>query len=590
MPAGTLYLGDNLDFIRDHERIPPESIDLVYLDPPFNSDRTYNTLFEEHQLPIGDEPEEAQQHAFKDTWTWNREAQRAYDNIDTDSSLAIVKNIVQAFCREFPRSDMAAYLVMMAERLLHLHRVLKRTGSLYLHCDPTAGPYLRLLLDRVFKPENFRNEIVWQRAGAKNDPKRLGRSHDTIFFYTVSDTFTWNPQFTPFQDYSIKKNYTVAEPGTGRVYTLSDLTANKPGGDTDYEWKGVRPYKGRHWAFSKENMEKFEAEGRLVYRRTGMPRYKRYLDEMPGVPLHDVWIDIRMGTSDAQRVGYPTQKPQELLERIISASSNPGDVVLDPFCGCGTTVDAAQHLGRRWIGIDLAIVAIKVIEKRLEDTYGKLAFEFDAIPRDANSAIFLADRSIRYHNNNFQEWAVKVLRGEQTGGRRPKAGRDEGIDGLLRFRFGPGRGDAAIIQVKGGKSVGPKDVRDLLGTMTAEKRPLGVLFTAHSSTSAMKKAAVAAGSTTFEGRGGTYPRVQLISAAEWFKEKRPQVPGDVVDPPGAAPSEMRAGENYTLPGIAAPLPKRKAVVVQLGDADGERKGPKSAGTAHERKRARTDQD
>jgi len=333
-----LFYGDNLEVLCD--QIGPSSVDLVYLDPPFKSNQEYNVLFRDH----AGERSAAQMRAFEDTWTWG----------DDDSDAALQETIALggdiadamiALHHILHRSDMMAYLAMMAPRLMALRRVLKPTGGLYLHCDPTASHYIKLLLDAIFGPENFRNEIVWERSGAKNDPKRFGRCHDIIFFYSAGPTFTWNVQHTAFQDYSIAKNYTAADPD-GRRFRLSDLTANRPGGDTDYEWKGMRPYKGRHWAFSKENMEKFEAEGRIVYRRTGMPVYKRYLDEMPGVALQDVWTDIRLSSADKERLGYPTQKPEALLERIIQASSNEGDVVLDPFCGCGTTIAAAEKLKR----------------------------------------------------------------------------------------------------------------------------------------------------------------------------------------------------------------------------------------------------
>lgn len=342
-----------------------------------------------------------------------------------------------------------------------------------------------------------------------------------IFFYSVSQSFTWNTQFMPFQDYSVAKNYTAVEPGTGRRFRLSDLTANRPGGDTDYEWKGMKPYKGRHWAFSKEKMKQLEAEGRIVYRRTGMPVYKRYLDEMPGVSLQDVWTDIRLTSADKERIGYPTQKPLALLERIIKASSNEGEVVLDPFCGCGTTIHAAQRLNRTWIGIDITFLAIRVIEKRLGIAFPGMKYTFDGFPRDTQGALALAERS----HHHFQEWAVHALGAEQTGGRRAKWGADAGVDGKLRFAIGPGQIETAIIQVTGEKNVGPKKVRDLLGTLIQEKAAMSVLFTAYPATRKMKDTAAAAGTMAFEGWNRRYPRVQLISAEEWFQGKQVEFPG-----------------------------------------------------------------
>lgn len=337
MPAkNLLFYGDNLQVLR--ERIPSESVDLVYLDPPFNSNRSYNVLF---RTRSGDEAQ-AQLEAFDDTWTWSQQSEAQYEELVRGGAPTRVADALEAMRRLLGDNDVLAYLVMMTARLVELHRVLKPTGSLYLHCDPTASHYLKVILDAIFGPVRFQNEIAWQRAGAKNDPKRYGRVHDVIFFYTKGQTFTWNDQFTPFSEESIKKNYTMAEAGSGRRYRHSDLTAGKPGGDVDFEWQGVRPYKGRHWAYTRAKLDAMLAEGRIEFRRTGMPVIKRYLDEQPGVPLQDVWTDIRLTSADAERLGYPTQKPVALLQRILQASSDPGNVVLDPFCGCGTTIDAAE--------------------------------------------------------------------------------------------------------------------------------------------------------------------------------------------------------------------------------------------------------
>ena len=335
-----LYYGDNLGVLRDS--IADESVDLVYLDPPFNSNASYNVLF---KAPGGAQSQ-AQIEAFDDTWHWNDSAERAFDDVLSGghSDAAIMLKAMRSALGE---NDMMAYLAMMAVRLIELHRVLKPTGSLYLHCDPTASHYLKILLDSVFYPNNFRNELVWKRSAAHSDTKQgrrqYGRLHDVILFYSKSSEWTWNPIYTQYDDSYIKSHYSKVEASTGRRFRLDNLTAARPGGDTLYEWKGVRPYRGRYWAYSKQKMEEFETNGRLVYTKTGMPEYKRYLDEMPGVPLQDMWSDIDPINSQAQeRLQYPTQKPAALLERVLSASSNEGDVILDPFCGCGTTVHAAQ--------------------------------------------------------------------------------------------------------------------------------------------------------------------------------------------------------------------------------------------------------
>jgi adenine specific DNA methylase Mod len=338
-----LYYGDNLEVLRSE--IADESIDLIYLDPPFNSQATYNVLF---RSPAG-ERSRAQIEAFEDAWHWTDEAEKAFDEVMTsgNADAAEMLRAMRSFLKE---NDMMAYLTMMAVRLLELHRVLKQTGSFYLHCDPTAGHYLKTLLDAVFGPDKFRTEIVWKRSSAHSDTKQgrrqHGRVHDLIFFYTKGEAWTWNPIYTPYdQDYR-DAFYKHIEPETGRLYRLGDLTG--PGGaakgNPRYEVMGV----ARYWRYSQEKMEELIRQGRIVQTMPGaVPAYKRYLDEMPGVPLQDIWTDIGpIGAQAQERLGYPTQKPLALLERIIQAGSNEGDIVLDPFCGCGTTIHAAQKLNR----------------------------------------------------------------------------------------------------------------------------------------------------------------------------------------------------------------------------------------------------
>jgi DNA modification methylase len=351
MATNRLYYGDNLDVL--HRYVRDESVDLVYLDPPFNSARDYNILFAHRDGAKSP----AQIRAFEDTWQWDMTAAETFHTVVTAGGQ--IAEVLQAFRVFLGESDMLAYLTMMAPRLAELHRVLRNTGSLYLHCDPTASHYLKVLLDAVFGPTHCRTEIVWKRSSAHSDTKQgrkqHGHIHDVLLFYTKSDEWTWNPLYTPYDPEYIREFYRYVDEETGRRYRLDNLTAAKPGGDTSYEWKGRKPYKGRYWAYSKEKMEKFEKEGRLYYPKgKGTPSYKRYLDEMPGVALQDIWTDIRpLSGQTAERLGYPTQKPEALLERIIASSTDPGDVVLDPFCGCGTTVAAAQKLDRRWVGIDI---------------------------------------------------------------------------------------------------------------------------------------------------------------------------------------------------------------------------------------------
>jgi DNA modification methylase len=342
-------------------------VDLVYLDPPFNSNASYNVLF----AAKDGKQAAAQIQAFEDTWQWDQVAARMYD--DTLQTGGAVADVLRAFRTFLGTSDMLAYLAMMAPRLVHLHRVLKPTGSLYLHCDPTASHYLKLLLDAVFGPERFRNEIIWRRYGAHNDvgqgSRHYGRIHDTLLFYTKSDSPTWNQLFTPLDPEYIATTYRHVDPATGRKFTTTPMTG--PGGaekgNPVFEFRGHT----RAWRYSKETMERLDSEGRLHFSKTGYARQKLYLDESRGVPVQDMWLDIKaLAGSNAERLGYPTQKPVALLERIVEASSNPGDLVLDPFCGCGTTIAAAQKLERRWIGIDVTHLAIGLIKTRLRDAYG----------------------------------------------------------------------------------------------------------------------------------------------------------------------------------------------------------------------------
>ncbi|MHB1118469.1 MAG: site-specific DNA-methyltransferase, partial [Bellilinea sp.] len=367
MSQNTLYYGDNLKVLREY--IPSESVDLIYLDPPFNSNRSYNVLFKEESGKSA----ESQITAFDDTWHWGPSAEETYDELVTGQNLQ-VGSMIAALRQFIGTNQMMAYLVMMAARLMELHRVLKPTGSLYLHCDPTASHYLKILLDTVFGVENYRNEIVWQRTTAKAlMTKRLPSNHDVIFNYTKSDQFVWNSD-AMFQAYDLTNlddktagKYTHRDPD-GRLYQLTDLTNPNPDRpNLTYEFMGIT----KVWRWTKERMQAAYDAGLVIQPRSGsVPRYKRYLDEQRGKPLADVWIDIPPINSQAQeRLGYPTQKPLALLERIIQASSNPGNVVLDPFSGCGTAITAAQKLDRRWIGIDITHLAIAMHKSRLKDMF-----------------------------------------------------------------------------------------------------------------------------------------------------------------------------------------------------------------------------
>ena len=405
---------------------------------------------------------------------------------------------------------------MMAPRLVELRRVLKPTGSIYLHCDPTASHYLKLLMDGVFGPELFRTEITWKRTSAHSDTKQgrqqHGRVHDLILFYSKSESWTWNPIYTEYDQEYIDQFYRHIEPETGRRYRLGDLTG--PGGaakgNPSYEVMGVT----RYWRYSEERMAELIEQGRVVQTRSGaVPAYKRYLDEMPGVPLQDLWTDINpIGAQAKERLGYPTQKPQALLERIIEASSNEGDVVLDPFCGCGTAVAAAENLKRRWIGIDVTHLAVALMKSRLRtafDLHPGADYEVVGEPTDVGGARALAEQD-RYQ---FQYWAMSLLEAQPREQDR-RRGADRGIDGVVHFIDGPRRSThKAIVQVKSGKVSSPH-VRDLKGTVEREKAELGLFITLEEPTRDMRAEAASAGFYHSDIWQRDYPRMQIRTVAE----------------------------------------------------------------------------
>ena len=512
-----LYYGDNLSVLR--ESIATESVDLIYLDPPFNSNASYNVLF---KAPDG-ASSAAQIEAFDDTWHWNEVAEAAFAEVlrSGNSGAAEMLRAMRSFLGD---NDMMAYLAMMAVRLLELHRVLKPTGSLYLHCDPTASHYLKILLDAVFGAKFFRNEIAWKRTSSHNDAaqglSRFGRAHDLILFFSKENKPTWNVQFADYSDVYKSKHYRNTDLKSGRSYKTSDMTAAKGGGDTSYAWKGVTPPGGRFWAYSKANMEKFDQEGRIHYSKgSGVPRMKHFLDDMLGIPVGSVWTDIPPLNSQAQeRLGYPTQKPVALLERILNASSNPGDVVLDPFCGCGTTVHAAQKLDRQWIGIDVTHLAIGLIEKRLRDAFEGVQFTTHGVPQDLAGARDLAERG-KYHE--FEKWALSLI--DARAGNYGKKGADRGIDG--RLYFGAKQATLGVVSVKAGQNVGVSMIRDLKGVMDREKAALGVFLTLTPPTKPMLTEAASMGQHEEPGFAPV-PRLQIVTIDEAMRlrERAVQLP------------------------------------------------------------------
>ncbi len=537
LKTNALYYGDNLHVLRDH--IPDESIDLIYLDPPFNSNRSYNVLFKETSSASS----QAQIEAFEDTWHWGNIAQETFEEIALhggDDTARLLKAMVDGL----GHNDVTAYLTMMAVRLVELRRVLKSTGCLYLHCDPTAGPYLRVVMDSIFGPRNFVNEVVWKRSSAHSDSaqgsKHYGRLHDTLLVYAKSQAYTWNEVYEGHSPEYVATHYPYVEEGTGRRYGLDNITG--PGGaakgNPSYEVMGVT----RYWRYSRERMEQLIQQGRIVQPRPGaVPRFKRYLDETKGVPLQDVWSDLSPLNSQAkERLGYPTQKPLSLLERIIQVSSNPGDVVLDPFCGCGTAIHAAHKLDRRWLGIDVTHLAIGLVRRRMEDAFAGLKIEVVGEPVDQSGAQELA----RNDPFQFQWWAIDKIDAQPVGDKRK--GMDRGIDGIIPFIEGRTNRKRVIVSVKGG-GISSRDIRDLKGVLEREDEPIGVLVTLRPPTREMTLEAVSAGHYESPFWNRKYPRLQILTVADILNGKKVEMPTrDLIF---AKPEREREqeGEQGTLP-------------------------------------------
>lgn len=501
----TLYYGDNLDILRRY--VPEESVDLVYLDPPFNSNADYNVLFAEQS---GDRAA-AQIKAFEDTWTWDSDSARAYE--EAVESGGTLSETLQAFRQMLGGSDMLAYLAMMAPRLVELRRVLKLTGSLYLHCDPTASHYLKILLDCVFEPQNFRNEIIWKRTSAHgNATRRFGEINDTIFYYVKGPSFTFNQQFLPYSEKYIKEKFCYVD-ADGRRYRTSDLRNPGVRPNLRYDYKGYKPHPNG-WAISQEKMAQYDAEDRLYFPpdKSGRIRVKKYLDESPGVPLTNIWDEIPPINSQAgERLGYPTQKPEALLHRIISASSNPGDVVLDPFCGCGTTISVAEQLGRTWIGIDITHLSVGLIKHRLHDQFGPAITKTYRVVGEPTS-LPDAEQLAAEDPFQFQAWALGLV-GARTE-MSSKKGADRGIDGTLYFHDDPtGKAKRIILSVKAGANLSVAMVRDLVGTVQREKADLGVLISFAKPTKPMENEATDAGFYS-SPMGGKHPKIQILTVED----------------------------------------------------------------------------
>jgi len=516
-----LFFGDNLDVMKQY--IPDESVDLVYLDPPFNSNRNYSVIFNRAgEVPLD---ASAQIEAFEDTWHWTHVTDEQFTEYQSTLPNQ-VGDALTAFRTLLGENDAMAYLVNMAPRLVELHRVLKPTGSLYLHCDPVMSHYLKILLDAIFDARNFRNEITWKRAStvkgnAGQGARHFGRNSDTLLYY-AKDTrkAIYRQQYTEYtQDY-LTKNYRY-EDERGRYRLISMIgPGGAAKGNPYYEVLGV----SRYWRYSQARMNELISEGMVVQTNPGtVPQRKQYLDDGKGVSVETIWTDIpNLQASSAESLGYPTQKPTALLERILETSSEEGDVVLDPFCGCGTTVDAAQRLGRSWIGIDITYIAVDLIIKRLEHTYGnsvRETFDVTGLPQDVASAEALFKRD----PFEFGRWAVALV-GAQPN---QKQVGDKGIDGVGRFPLDAkdkGQIGRVLVSVKGGKTISPSMVRDLAGTVNTQKAEMGVLVTLTPATRGVRDAIDHGGVYTRPGDGRTFPRLQHFTIAELLEGKQPELP------------------------------------------------------------------
>jgi DNA modification methylase len=541
---------------------------LVYLDPPFKSDAQYNILFKE----ASGEPSASQIQAFSDTWQWDAASREAYEYLTGNQVDSKVADVAEAFYKMLGKNAMTAYLFMMAERLIELERVLKNTGSIFLHCDPTASHYLKLIMDAIFGANNFVNEIIWKRSHAHSDTKQgakhFGRLHDTILFYAKNKAdaeYIWNQQFTPHEKEYLDSFYKHVElpNGTrrlltkeeranrsltkGRVYKLDNMEG--PGGasrgNPRYEFLGVT----RYWRYSKETMQKKFAAGRVLQTKAGnVPMEIRYLDESPGISLQDMWTDITPLSAFAkERLGYPTQKPVALLERIIKSCSNEGDWILDPFCGCGTAVAVAEKLKRHWIGIDVTWLAVNLMKTRVREMFPDARFDIEGEPKDLGAA-----RELAKDRYQFQWWALSLIGARPVGAksdnpRQGKKGADEGIDGWLRFRDGASdKVEKIVVQVKSGH-VGVKDIRELRDVVSKNEAAIGIFITLSEPTSDMIREAKATEPYIMKTWNHRYPKIQILTIEQLLRGIRPEIPPtSSAFEQAAITKRVDSGVNYTL--------------------------------------------
>ena len=541
-----LYYGDNLEILRNREYFPEACVDLIYLDPPFNSNRNFNVLFKSESGADS----QAQITAFEDTWHWGEMAEDTYRDLIVNAPEK-VSTAIEALLNLIDRNQMMAYLVMMTARLVELRRVLKPTGSLYLHCDPTASHYLKIVLDAIFGVENFRNEVVWKRTSAHDlSSKQWSAIHDIVLMYSRSSDWCWNVNYMAYDEEYVRTSFRYKDERGN--YSADAITGGKAGGAEAYQpWRGREPSSGRAWALPgyrrlpdwlkpdlppehawielgiHSKLDRLDALGMIHWpaKENGQPRLKRYLADARGQIAGDLWTDVKPIASHAkERLGYPTQKPEALLERIIRASSNAGDVVLDPFCGCGTAIAAAHKLGRKWIGIDITHLSIALQKYRLGDMFelaSGVDYEVIGEPTTEAGARELATDSANVGRYQFEWWALSLVGakpvGGQAGSRIGKKGADKGIDGIINFfeqdAKGKPKARKVIVQVKSGK-VGSPIINELIGAVEQEKAPIGLLITLEPPTQPMLKAALAAGYYESPFWQKPYRKLQILTIGD----------------------------------------------------------------------------
>lgn len=529
-----LYFGDCLDVLKDlKENYPQPFIDLIYIDPPFNSKRNYNVLFESMDMKDAN----AQKQAFADTWTNVAYMDELHMLAELNKDLY---DVLTAFSKAKSISHTAvAYLTTMALRIWYMHKLLKDTGSFYLHCDPTMSHYLKLICDIIFGETNFKNEIVWKRTSAHNDPNKYGRNGDRILFYSKTGNFYFSPVYLEYDETYLDNFYRYTD-DNGK-YRLSDLTGPKIN-PNDKEWKGFHPSKaGRSWSVSKKALRKLVDEEQIKKMTTnekldllfannlieisknGTPSFKRYLDTMQGTPAQEIWIDIPPLSPQAkEKLGYPTQKPEALMERIIKASSNEGDVVADFFCGCGTTIAVAQKLNRNWLGADISHLAIRLIVKRLVDSYGegvKDNLKIHGFPADVASARELAEKTDK-GRIHFQEWVIEVL---LNGVVNEKKVADGGFDGYLTYQAEAGK-EFVLIEIKSGK-VNVTNIREFVQVIEKQKANAGIFVCFESTvTKEMLKEAKATGHIKIGNVEFGQDKIQIITIEQLMSNHHPNLP------------------------------------------------------------------